>query len=64
MGEDVTSVTGSVKQSIARDEMFVDVSRSQDEWLVTVHFEDAFYDGATGEMAPGSAKFDTRIVNR
>jgi len=64
MAEDVVSVTGTVKQGIARIELFVDVSRVQDDWLVTVHFEDAFYDGTTGEPAPGSAKFDTRIINR
>jgi len=64
MAEDIGAVARTVKQSIARIEISVEVARAQDDWLVTVHFEDAYYDGTTGEAAPGSGKFDTMIINR
>jgi hypothetical protein len=64
MAEPVADVDAMVKQSIARIELFVDVSKTQDDWLVTVHFEDALYDNQTGEVAPGSGKFDTMVINR
>lgn len=57
------TMTVTRRQSIARIEMMVDASRPREDWLFTLFFEEAFYDG-NDNVVPGTQRFPSRIVAR
>lgn len=60
MAVELEKVSGSLKQSIARVELFTDAALLPDDWRFVIHFEDGTY-GADGKLL-GSTRFGTRRV--
>lgn len=57
-----TPVPLTMKQSIARVELFTDAVRPQGDWWLTVHFEDGLYDAS--DTLVGTTQFGSRRVDR
>ena len=62
MAEIIGTETLTQKQSIARVELFTDARLTPDQWALTVHFEDGFYNEA--DELVGETQFGTRRVVR
>jgi hypothetical protein len=62
MAVDLTTNNVTVRQSIARVELFTDVSRVPASWLLVYHFEDGSY-GDDGVLV-GRTSFGSRRVER
>lgn len=62
MAVTLETATITIKQSIARVELFTDAAKAQADWSLVFHFEDGSY-GASGELV-GATQFGTRRVER
>lgn len=62
MAIDLSQVTGTKRQSIARIEIFTDAALKPDDWQLVIHFEDTLVD-ADGNLLQ-SPQFGTRRVER
>jgi hypothetical protein len=60
MSEIIGTVSGTIKESIARVELYTDANLAPDDWQLVVHFEKATYD-ANGNMI-GPSEFGSRRV--
>lgn len=61
MAETIETVSGEMKQSIARLTLFTEAELSPEDWRLVAHFEDGFY--VDGRLV-GPTNFGSRIVNR
>jgi hypothetical protein len=61
MAEEVATINGVIKQSIARVELFTDAALPPNEWRIVYHFEDGAY--VNGALQ-GATTFGTRRVER
>lgn len=63
MAETIESLPNvTLKQSIARIELFTDAALPSDDWRLVIHFEDGLYDAAGKLLQP--TQFGTRMVTR
>lgn len=61
MAETIETVSGEMKQSIARVELFTDATLKPEDWRLVAHFEDGLYSDG---VLVGNTVFGTRRVER
>jgi hypothetical protein len=60
MSEIIGTVNGTIKESVARVELYTDANLAPDDWQLVVYFEKATYD-ADGKIV-GTSEFGSRRV--